>query len=421
MVAPKQLFLGIAAGVGLGLAGRLFAGDSAWFAFAVQNVAHPTGQIFLRLLFLLAVPLIFAALVTGVCELDLRHLGRLGLRTLGYTVVVSAIAVGIGLALVTIVRPGEVGGDLAGLANGLAETTKVPPPPSESGVELLIQLVPNNPVKAAATGDLVGILFFALLFGIGLALTPGESAKRLREVIDGLYQVTMRLVAGVLKLAPIGVGALLFTTTARLGVDVLPKVGAYVAVVVVGLALHLCVTYPLILRFLAGRSPLAFFRDVRPAMLTAFATASSAATLPAALEVADARLRLPRHVSRFVLTAGASMNQNGTALFEGVTVLFLAQAYGVELTLGHQALLLVICVLAGIGTAGVPAGSLPVIAMILATVGVPAEGLALIVGVDRLLDMCRTTLNVTGDLVAAAYVAHAEGMTSEALPGDKST
>jgi DAACS family dicarboxylate/amino acid:cation (Na+ or H+) symporter len=255
------------------------------------------------------------------------------------------------------------------------------------------------------------------LFGIALALTRTEAATKLKHVIQGLFDVSMKLIELVLKLAPLGVGMLLFTLTARMGLSVLLQLSAYVGVVLLGLGLHLFGVYSLSVKFFGGRAPVQFFRDIRLALLTAFSTASSNATLPTALRIADENLKLPPHVSRFVLTAGATMNQNGTALFEGVTVLFLAQAYGVHLDLGQQLFVMVICILAGIGTAGVPAGSLPVIAMILGTLGVPPEGIGLIVGVDRLLDMCRTTVNVAGDLAAAVFVAKNE----PALPEQSET
>jgi DAACS family dicarboxylate/amino acid:cation (Na+ or H+) symporter len=267
-------------------------------------------------------------------------------------------------------------------------------------------MIPDNPVKAAANGDMLGVILFALVFGMGLSLTRTDSARRLQSAVEGVYDVMRTLIDWVLKLAPLGIGALLFAMTARLGIGLLGQLLAYVGVVLLALALHLVVVYPLVLKVFGGRSPIAFFRDVRLAMTTAFATSSSSATLPTALKVAEENLRLPSHVSRFVLTAGSAMNQNGTALFEGVTVLFLAQLFGVSLSLGDQALVMGICILAGIGTAGVPAGSLPVIAMILGMVGVPPEGLGVILGVDRLLDMCRTMVNVTGDLVIATVLAH---------------
>jgi DAACS family dicarboxylate/amino acid:cation (Na+ or H+) symporter len=285
-------------------------------------------------------------------------------------------------------------------------------------VALLVSIVPDNPVKAAANGDYLGLIFFALVFGIALGLTKSPAAERLKEVIAGLYQVTLVLIDGVLKVAPFGVAALLFGLTARLGFDVLRQLAAYVGVVLLGLGLHMFVVYSLSVRFFGGRNPLQFFRDVRTAAITAFSTASSNATLPTALRVAEENLKLPPNVARFVLTAGASMNQNGTALFEGVTVLFIAQLFGVHLGLQDQILVMFICVLGGVGTAGVPAGSLPVIAMILGMFRIPPEGLGLILGVDRLLDMCRTTLNVVGDLAAAVYVARGEPVEEPAAVRD---
>ena len=223
----------------------------------------------------------------------------------------------------------------------------------------------------------------------------------------------MTLIGIVIQLAPIGVAALLFTLTAQLGWDVLVLLGRYVFVVVLGLAIHQFVVYSLTVRLLGGMNPITFFRGITEAMLTAFSTASSNATLPTSIRVAEEKLHLPPAISRFVLTIGSTANQNGTALFEGVTVLFLAQFYGVELGLGQQALVVFICILGGIGTAGVPAGSLPVIALILGMVHVPVEGIGIILGVDRFLDMCRTTLNVTGDLAAAVVVSRGESQPVE--------
>jgi DAACS family dicarboxylate/amino acid:cation (Na+ or H+) symporter len=215
----------------------------------------------------------------------------------------------------------------------------------------------------------------------------------------------MRLLGFVIAAAPIGVACLMFTLTARLGYDVLGLLAAYMGVVLLGLALQQFVVYALAVHWFGGMRPLEFFRGVRTAMLTAFSTASSNATLPTSLAVAESELRLPPHISRFVLTVGSTANQNGTALFEGVTVLFLAQFFGVELSLAQQLTVVGICVLGGIGTAGVPAGSLPVIAMILGLIGVPPEGLGMILGVNHLLDMCRTVVNVTGDLAVATVVS----------------
>jgi DAACS family dicarboxylate/amino acid:cation (Na+ or H+) symporter len=408
MVSHKRLLLGFVLGAGLGLLASLVLGPgSPTLDFVVRYVSEPIGKIFIRALLMLVIPIIFSALVVGVAELDLRQLGRLGLRTLGYTVLISTIAVMIGLGLTNLFQPGS-GMSREFLAQASSSVPTAAAPAASSALDLIVAIVPNNPIQAAANGDMIGFIFFSALFGIALAMTRTEAAQKLKQVIQGLFDVSMKLIELVLKLAPFGVGMLLFTLTARMGVTVLAQLGAYVGVVLLGLGLHLFGVYAVSVKFFGGRAPSQFFRDIRVALLTAFSTASSNATLPTALRVADENLKLPQHVSRFVLTAGATMNQNGTALFEGVTVLFLAQAYGVDLALGQQLVVMVICILAGIGTAGVPAGSLPVIAMILGTLGVPPEGIGLIVGVDRLLDMCRTTVNVAGDLAAAVFVARGE-------------
>ena len=409
----RAMLVGIVAGAVLGLLAselvRRGVVDATTVGYAVDYAAYPAGQIFLRLLFMLAVPLIFSALVTGIAELEPRALGRLGLTTLGYTALVSTLSVLIGLALVTLLGPGR--GDNRELIELAAELAKGRTPieaAKGTGVTGIVSMIPTNPIAAVANGDMLGLIVFSLAIGIGLAIVRTDNTARLREMIAGLNEVTMHLIAAVMKIAPYGVAGLLFASFSTLGFDLLGKIAAYVGVVVLALALHMFGTYSVILRLVARRNPIRFFRDIRLAIATAFATSSSSATLPTTLRVAEEELRLPRHVSRFVLTAGASMNQNGTALFEGVTVLFLAQVFGVELSLAQAAVVMLICILGGIGTAGIPGASLPVIAMMLAMYGVPAEGLALILGVDRFLDMCRTTVNVAGDLVVAACVAPGE-------------
>jgi DAACS family dicarboxylate/amino acid:cation (Na+ or H+) symporter len=415
-----RMLSGLIVGAAAGAGAHAVWGEHPGLARFVALVAEPAGKIFLRLLFMLVVPLIVSALALGVAGLgDLRHLGRVGVRTLLYTVAVSTVAVLIGVGLVNAVRPG------AGLSPELrarlvAQAGAIPPAApaaGATGVDFLVGLFPSNPIRAMADGDMLGVMVFSLFLGIGLLLTPGAPARRLEETLQGLYDVVMRLLGVVLEVAPAGVACLLFTLTARLGLDVLRQLGAYVLVVVSALAIQQFVVYPITVSWLGGMSPLAFFRGVRAAMLTAFSTASSNATLPTSLMVAERHLELPPHVSRFVLTIGSTANQNGTALFEGVTVLFLAQFYGVHLTLAQQLTVVFICILGGIGTAGVPAGSIPVVVMILGMVGVPAEGIGMILGVDRFLDMCRTTLNVTGDLAAAVVVARGEPASVAAEEG----
>jgi DAACS family dicarboxylate/amino acid:cation (Na+ or H+) symporter len=365
---------------------------------------------------MLVIPLIVSALALGVAGLsDLRALGRIGLKTLVYTVCVSAIAVLIGVALVNTLRPGD--GLSPELKARLATQAATVPAAANSsaglgGTDFFVALVPSNSVKAMADGDMLAVMVFALFLGIGLAVTRTDAARAFERALEGLYDVTMRLLGIVIEVAPVGVACLLFTLTARLGLDVLRQLGAYVLVVLLGLAIHQFGVYSLTVAWLGRMSPWRFFRGVRAPMLTAFSTASSNATLPTSLLAAEEELHLPPQVSRFVLTIGSTANQNGTALFEGVTVLFLAQFYGVPLSLAQQVTVVLVCILGGIGTAGVPAGSIPVVVMILGLVGVPAEGIGMIMGVDRFLDMCRTTLNVTGDLAAAVVVSRGEAGAS---------
>jgi dicarboxylate/amino acid:cation (Na+ or H+) symporter, DAACS family len=411
---PRAMLIAMVLAIGLGTLVQLVPALKPAAEWTIEHIASPIGQLFLRSLFMLVVPLLFSGLVVGIAELDLRRLGRIGARTLFYTVFASTVSVVIGLLLVNIVQPGVgAAGDLQAALAGVQVPEAAKAPNVSTPLGLLVAMVPDNPVRAAANGEMLPLIVFALLFGIALSLTPSDAAQRLRGGIQGLFDVSMTLIHLVLRIAPLGIGALIFALTARLGVDLLGLLAAYVAVVLSALALHMFGFYSLTIALLARRSPLAFFRGVRVAMLTAFSTASSNATLPTALQVAEDELKLPKHVARFVLTAGAAMNQNGTALFEGVTVLFLAQVFGVELGIAQQAIVMLICILAGIGTAGVPAGSLPVIAMMLGMVNVPVEGLGLILGVDRFLDMCRTTVNVTGDLAAAVYVARGEEASPE--------
>lgn len=394
-------------------------GEQAWqCAPLVHHFTHyittPFSSVFLNLIFMLIVPLLFSALVVGITEMgDIRSLGRIGWRTLGYTVVLSSIAVLMGLLLVNWLQPG--GGVDQALAqkllsenlskaqeivDGLGDQPK--------GLDMLLSIVPDNVVDVASkNGSILALMFFAVMFGVGMVLTPVEKTATLKRSIEGLFEISMTLIGLVIRLAPYAVFCFMFNLAAVFGFDLLIRLGAYVGVVVLALALHLFVVYSAAVR-MAGWSPLKFFRGSQEAMVMAFSTASSNATLPTALRVADEKLGLPKKVSRFVLTVGATANQNGTALFEGVTVLFLAQFFGVELSIMQQVMVMLVCILGGIGTAGVPSGSLPVVALICAMVGVNPLGIGLIMGVNHFLDMCRTTLNVTGDLTLAVLVSKGE-------------
>ncbi|MCV0413655.1 MAG: dicarboxylate/amino acid:cation symporter [Brevundimonas sp.] len=409
------MLIGFVVGLGAGLFVNLTLGsDVAWVEWLTANVTGPIGQIFLRLLFMMVIPLLFSALVIGVAEMgDLASLGRAGLKTLLLTILISGIAVVIGLGMVNLLQPGR-GVDPA-LAQSLLEQGRAGAanivenaPTSISLGDFFLDLVPSNVFTAAAENAILPVMVFALFFGIGLVMAKSPATDRLQEVIQGLFEVTMKLINLFIKLAPLAIACLMFNLAALFGVELLIRLAAYVGVAVGAMAIHMFVVYPLVVWLLGGMSPVAFFRGVREPMIVAFSTASSNASLTFSLRAAEEQLHLPRKIARFVLTVGATANQNGTALFEGVTVLFLAQFFGIDLTLTQQVVVMLVCILGGVGTAGVPAGSLPVVAMILVMVGVPAEGIGLILGVDRFLDMCRTTLNVTGDLALATIVSRGE-------------
>jgi Na+/H+-dicarboxylate symporter len=409
------MLIGFVVGLGGGLAVNMLVGaDAAWVVWLTSNITGPAGQIFLRLLFMLVIPLLFSALVVGVAEMgDLKSLGRAGIKTLLLTILVSGIAVVIGLGMVNLVRPGDgVNPELAQqlLAQGSAGASKIveSAPTSIKLGDFFLDLIPSNVFTAAADNQILPVMIFALFFGIGLVMAKGPNTDRLQQVIEGILEVTMKLINMVIKLAPIAIACLMFNLAALFGWDLLVRLAAYVGVAVGAMAIHMFVVYPLVVWIGGGMSPLKFFKGVREPMVVAFSTASSNAALPVSLKAAETELKLPRKIARFVLTVGATANQNGTALFEGVTVLFLAQFFKVDLSITQQLVVMLVCILGGVGTAGVPAGSLPVVAMILVMVGVPAEGIGLILGVDRFLDMCRTVLNVTGDLVLATVVSRGE-------------
>jgi DAACS family dicarboxylate/amino acid:cation (Na+ or H+) symporter len=409
-----QMLIGFLVGLTVGMIAYATARDAAWVEFVSTYVTGPIGQIFLRLIFMLVIPLLVSALIVGITEMgDIGSLKRVGLKTLAFTILVSGIAVVLALAVTNLFQPGA-GVDQSqaqqmlqdareGAGAILSGQTEKP-----TGVAAVLAIIPSNIITAMSTSDILAVMVFALIFGIGLLLTQTAQTAVLQSAIEGIFHVSMRLMTLIIRLAPIAIACFMFNLASLFGWDLLAKLGAYVGVVLLALGVHMVVTYPLLLKLGGGVSPMWFFRQSQEAMVMAFSTASSNATLPTAMRVAEEKLGLPRRIARFVLTIGATANQNGTAIFEGVTVLFLAQFFGVDLSLGQQALVLFICILGGIGTAGVPAGSLPVVALILGLIGVPPEGIGLVLGVDRFLDMCRTTLNVTGDLTCAVVVSRGE-------------
>jgi DAACS family dicarboxylate/amino acid:cation (Na+ or H+) symporter len=412
MKLHNQIIVGLVLGAACGVAAHVWAPEAAWVRWTGENVANPVGQIFLRMLLMTVVPLVFASITLGVARLgDIRRLGRVGGRTMIYFAITTSLAAGLGLLLVNTVRPGD-GLDPA-LRQELLETYRTEAEGhaargAKFGVDMFVNIVPRNPVAAAAGMDMLAVIFFSICFGAALTLLPPERAEPMIRVLDALGEVVIKIISFAMKLAPFGVFGLIFFVTSRFGWELLVQLGAYVAVVLAGLFLFGAVVLSGAVRAVAGLSPLLFWKKARATVVTSFSTSSSSATLPTNLTVAENELKVPPTVAGFVLPLGATMNMNGTALYEAVTVLFLAQVFGVDLSLGQQVVVIILSVVTAIGAAGVPGGSLPLIMVVLGTVGVPPEGIAIILGVDRILDMCRTVLNTTGDLTAALYVARAE-------------
>ncbi len=421
-----QILIGLLIGAAAGLAANSLCTQeadgtpNAALEWTVRNVAEPVGQVFMRLIFMVVLPLVFSALVLGIAGLgDVRRLGRVGLKTLVYTVALSACSVVIGVTLANTVRPGHhLSAEQRGaLRQRYAAQTDEKVAQAQAGKPLrdtLLDIIPRNPLQemvgaldGSSSGGMLAVMFFAVLFGIALTLAPARAAPVI-SLLEGIYDAVMVIVGLAMRLAPFGVAALVFSLTSLLGLEIIRTLAWYVATVLCGLALHFLGVYGLLISLFGRMNPVRFLRRSSEAIVTAFATSSSNATLPTSLRVAESRLGVRREIGGFVLTVGSTANQNGTALYEGVTVLFLAQVFGVDLTLTQQITVALLAVLAGIGTAGVPGGSLPLVVMVLQTVGVPAEGIGIILGVDRLLDMCRTTLNVTGDIAVAVCVDRSE-------------
>ncbi|MFM2217399.1 MAG: Proton/sodium-glutamate symport protein [Planctomycetota bacterium] len=418
-----KILIGLAVGALAGILCNLFLQGPdgkpiAQLKYFADNVAYPLGEIFLRLIFMVVVPLVFCALTLGVAEIgDVRRLGRLGGRTLIMTLLFSAASVLIGLTLANTLQPGKaisaeatamLRERFASQANekiSKAQEAKTP-------IQTIVEIIPRNPLQEAVGAldgsspgsGMLGVMFFSLCFGIALTLIPPERSRPVIDVLQGIYDAVMIIIGAAMRFAPIGVAALIFSITAVLGLQFFVALSGYVIAVLAGLSIHMFIVYSLAIFFIAGRSPVAFFRDILEVMLTAFGTSSSNATLPTSLRVVEDKLHLDRKVSHFVLTIGSTANQNGTALYEGMTVLFLAQVFGVNLDWYQQFTVVILSILAGVGTAGVPGGSLPLVVLVLQTINVPPEGIALIMGVDRLLDMSRTTVNVVGDIAVAACV-----------------
>jgi DAACS family dicarboxylate/amino acid:cation (Na+ or H+) symporter len=422
MKLHTKIMLGLVIGAALGiLANSTLGGAHPLVAGINKYVAGPIGQIFLRMLFMIVVPLIFASISLGVAGLgDLRRVGRIGAKALTYFLVTTALATTLGLVVVRMVRPGEristetrtsLMETYAGDASSRVEAAAT----SSFGIETLVNIVPRNPVKSAVDLEMLSLIFFGLIFGAALTMIAAEKAKPMIGFLQALNDVVIKIVGMAMYLAPIGVTALIFGVTSRFGFELLKLLSWYVATVIGALVIHMAVTNSVLVRVLGGMSPAKFYSRIRGALVTAFSTSSSAAALPTTIATAEQNLGVPPQIAGFVLPLGSTMCMNGTALFEGVTVITLAQAFNVDLSMGQMIAVMIMSVLTAVGAAGVPGGSIPLLVGVMAMFGVPAEGIAIILGIDRILDMSRTCVNVCGDLVATTYIGRSEGVWNASM------
>lgn len=399
MKLTTKILIGLGLGALTGLILNIFSPEL--FSILDKFLFTPIGKIFINLISMLVVPIVLFSIILGTAGLgDPKKLGRIGLKTISYFLMTTGVAIIIGLSLAFLIKPGLMGEFDTGSAEFKAEEA---PPISET----FLNLIPTNPFEALTAGNMLQVIVFSIF--IGLALTAlGEKTKGVRELIEQGNDIMMYLVELVMKFAPYGTFGLIATAIGSQGLSAIKAMGVYMLVVVLALILHAVFTYGSTVYFLGGRNPIEFFKGFSPAMGIAFSTSSSSATLPVSMETAQKNLNVPKSVSSFVQPLGATINMDGTAIMQGVATLFIAQVYGVDLTLGEIATVVLTAVLASIGTAGVPGVGLIMLAMVLQSVGLPVEGIGLILGIDRLLDMARTSVNITGDAACAVIIAESE-------------
>ncbi|HMP74653.1 MAG TPA: dicarboxylate/amino acid:cation symporter [Kiritimatiellia bacterium] len=407
-----QILIALIAAVAAGLATGGLSGEPVDWAL---NAYRMLGTLFLNALRMITVPLVVTAVISGIAQIGGgRDFGRLGAKTLGFYMLTTTLAVLTGLLVVQLIQPGLVNGqparDLIGLSADTAEVQqKVAGRTGQDFADVLLRMVPSNPIAAAAEGDMLGLIVFSLLFGFFLSRLPGGSGGTLTGLIQSTFDVMMRLTDWILRFAPLGVFGLVARVVATTGLDAWRPLAAFFSTVVLALGAHMFITMPLLLILLARVKPWRHFRAMAPALLTAFSTSSSTATVPVSLDCLEKRAGVSNRVGSFVVPLGATVNMDGTALYECVAALFIAQAYGLELTFTTQFTVVALAILTSIGVAGIPAASLVAIVLILQNIGLPAEGIGLILATDRILDMCRTTVNIFGDATGAVVIAKSEG------------
>jgi len=397
--------LGAAVGLPLNILAERGVVDAAWPAGAAR-LGHELGGLFLRLLQMVVVPLIVTSLVTGTTKMgSLERLGQLGGRTFAYYIGTSLLAITTGIFMVNLIRPGEGGVPVAEpSADAVPHVVEGGRSVGEVLWEQVLRMVPKNPIASAADGDMLPIIFFALMVGVFINAVGGKHATLLRDGFDAGFEVMMRMTMFVVKLAPFGVFGFMVYAAADKGLSVFVSLGWYMLTVFLALCVHAFITLPLLLRLLAGRSAIEFGKAMSPALVTAFSTASSNATLPLTMSSVETRAGVEQKTSAFVLPLGATINMDGTALYEAVAVLFIAQSLGTDLTLAQQVIVAMTALLASVGAAGIPHAGTVMMVIVLEAVGLPVSAVGLILAVDRVLDMCRTTVNVWSDSTCAAVI-----------------
>lgn len=407
----RQIVIAMVAGIVLGVV--LNRMDTAgWIQlFVIDGLLHVVGSVFVSALKMMVVPLVFVSLVAGVTALsDLSVLGRIGVKTLVLYLATTAVAVTIALSLAAVVGPGE--GFDAGATQASFSGKDAPPL-----TQVLIDLVPTNPVAAMAEGNMLQIIVFALLFGVAITMS-GARGTHVLNLFGDLNTVIMHMVEWIMRLAPYGVFALITRTFATQGLDLLLPLAAYFLTLTAALAIQVFGVYPLLLKSLAGLNPITFLKKMRDPAAFAFSTASSGATIPVTLHTVEKKMGVKNSVASFSVPLGATINMDGTAMMQGVATVFIANVYGVDLSLTDYLLVVLTATLASVGTAAIPAVGLVTLTMVLGQVGLPVEGIALIIGVDRLLDMMRTVVNVTGDCAVSCIVAKNENAFDQAVFDD---
>jgi len=408
-----QILIALALAVPVGLlAGR----DAGLFGIAFYDLFDFFGTLFLNALKMLIVPLIVSSIIVGIAGMgSSRNLGQLGGKTLLYYATTSLLAIVVGLAVVNLTTPGVIDGeparDLIGLNADLSEVEeKVAGKDAGDIAAVFLRMIPTNVVAAASSGQMLGLIFFSILFGYYMTRIGEPYAESQYNFWQGLYEVMMRITDFVISFAPYGVFALVARVVADTGLAAFGPLSLFFFTVLGALAVHLFITLPLLLRFVGGiRNPWRHYRAMSPALLTAFSTASSSATLPLTMECVEKNAKVSNRTTSFVLPLGATVNMDGTALYECVAAMFIAQAYGIQLGMVEQFTIVLVALLTSIGVAGIPAASLVAISIILATIGLPAEGIGLILAVDRVLDMCRTATNVFSDSCGAVIIGKLQG------------